>query len=46
MPNILKSFDYGYLVRVVFLDISKALDKSGTKALYSNFKRMEYCLTY
>ena len=44
--NICKSFDDGYEVRGVFLDIQKHLIKSGTMVLYSNYKKMEYRVTY
>ena len=40
--NIYKSFDDGYEVRGVFLDISKAFDK----VLHSNYKKMGYRVTY
>ena len=44
--NIYKSFDDGYEVRDVFLDISKHLIKSGTMVLFLNYKKMEYQATY
>ena len=44
--NIYKSFDDGYEVRGVFLDISKAFDKPGMMVLFLNYKKMEYQATY
>ena len=47
--NVHKSYDGGYEVTGVFLDISKFqkhLIKSGTMVLYSNYKKMGYRVTY
>ena len=45
--NIYKSFDDGYEVRSFFFDISKAFDKVWHDGLlYSNYKKMEYRVTY
>ena len=45
--NIYKSFDDGCEVRGVFCDISRAFDKVWhDMALYSNYKEMEYQVTY
>ena len=44
--NIYKSFDDGYEVRGVFLTFQKHLIKSGAMVLYSNYKKMEYWVTY
>ena len=44
--NIYKSFHDGYEVRGVFLTFQKHLIKSGAMVLYSNYKKMEYWVTY
>ena len=44
--NIYNSFEDGYEVRCVFLDILKAFVKSGTRVLFLNYKKMEYRTTY
>ena len=40
--EIYKSFDDGWEVRGVFLDISKAFDKVGIKVYYLNLNKTEY----
>ena len=45
MHNIYKSFDNGYEVRC-FLTFQKHLIKCGMMILYSNYKKMEYQVTY
>ena len=44
--NIYKLFDDGYEVRGVSLIFQKHLIKFGTMVIYSNYKKMEYRVTY
>ena len=43
--EIYLSFDDGFEVRSVFLDISKPLIKSGMKGLYINFSKTVFRMT-